>query len=191
MKEAVRDSHACLLVYDVSSRASLNNMLGFHNDIQHELSAARSRWRYISGFPRYHFDCKKKPVFVLANKVDLPTTSRAVTECEGRAFAASIGAKYCETSVKEDIGITEAIHTAITCALIHCAEIEIPELKEAEAKRFNERMKASKARMKEIYPYTYFLRRCRLDDTARGDTRALKLPRRRLLEMKSSAKRRR
>jgi hypothetical protein len=173
LKKTVRDSHVCLLVYDVANRKSFEQLWKFHDDMQLDMSSSHTRRKDKAGTARA-FD-SNKPVYLLANKVDLPATSRVVTESEGRAFAARIYAKYHEISVKQDMGITEVIFSAIAYGLIHHAETEIPKLKEAETARVMERIKLAKSKMKEKYPYTYFLRQCRLDDTSSDDTQRLSL----------------
>ncbi len=126
LSQTVSDSHASLLVYDVSNSASFEYLSTFYDSLQSKLSTLPSSMDSKS---------KKKPIFVVANKVDLPATHRVVTKSEGEEFAARIGAKYLETSAKDNMGVTEAINMAITYGLIHCAEVALPDLRKAVAER--------------------------------------------------------
>jgi hypothetical protein len=68
----VCESHVSVLIYDVSNRSSFDYLSDFYLNLQSELSSLPSS-----------SDGMQKPIFVLANKVDLPAT---VTKSEGQAF---------------------------------------------------------------------------------------------------------
>lgn len=92
---------AYLLVYDISSRASLDNLEVFDELIEKNLeSGLRPR-----GAPA--------PVKMVAgNKCDL-AESRAVSSAEGRAWAQAHGCGFMETSAKLMVNIEEIFETLI------------------------------------------------------------------------------
>ncbi len=84
LSQIVRDSHASLLVYKASNSITFEYLSAFYDSLQSELSTSPSSANSKS---------KKKPMFMMANKVDLPATDRVVAKSEGQDFATRIGAK--------------------------------------------------------------------------------------------------
>lgn len=126
--QVVRDSNACLFVYDMSNRPSFETLSKFHEAVQAELSTLQPT------SPSADTDCKRKPILVVANKIDLPPANWAIAKSEGRDFAARIGATYLETSAKADLKVSEMAAKAMSCGLIHRAEAALEDHREAEAR---------------------------------------------------------
>ena len=82
-----QEAHGIALVYDITSKDSFNKL-------QSHLEKMKSH------------ASKKVKLTVVGNKTDLES-KREVSYDEGRGFAESIGAEYCEVSAKDDENIKE------------------------------------------------------------------------------------
>ena len=125
LSSVIRESFVSLYIYDVSNRASFEFLSEFHDSLPLDILTLPSS---MDG------QCKKKPIVVVANKIDLSAT-RVVAQSEGQEFAARIGAKYIETSAKDNVGIKEAIFTVLVEGLIYYAELKLPNLRKEAAER--------------------------------------------------------
>ncbi len=85
--EFYKDAQGCILVYDVSSRESFEDL---------------DTW--IAEASKFGANPREMPITVCANKVD---KKRAVSEDEGRSFAMSRGFNYFETSAATGSNINE------------------------------------------------------------------------------------
>lgn len=85
-----RLSAAAVLVFDVTSRQSFDDLPFFLSNVQS-----------TAGTPHVLF-------LVIGNKTDYAPSARAVATAEARAFAESIGALYCETSAQTGAGVRQA-----------------------------------------------------------------------------------
>lgn len=95
-----RGSHCCILVFDVTSRASFSAM---------------EMWRkefLVQGEP---LDPANFPFIVLGNKTDL--NNREVSRKQALQYCGEIGAQYCEGSAKEDTDVEKTFLKAATAAL--------------------------------------------------------------------------
>lgn len=91
-----------LLVYDITSRQSLENLEYFDELIEKNVDAGLRP----SGSPQ--------PVKIVAgNKCDLSGENRAVSSAEGLAWAKSHGCGFMETSAKAMVNIEETFQTMI------------------------------------------------------------------------------
>ena len=79
-----RGSRAAALVYDVTDPESLSSLPRWHTEIMGAI--------------------QKQPFVVVGNKTDL---ERVQPRAAGEAFAASIGAKYVETSALDGSGVSD------------------------------------------------------------------------------------
>jgi small GTP-binding protein len=91
-------SLAAALVFDVTSYVSLSNLEGW----AHEISDVVPEQRFI----------------IVGNKCDL---ERAHWLCEAQAFAASLRARYIETSALTAVGVTPLFNTLALLASAHLA----------------------------------------------------------------------
>mmetsp|Transcript_735 Transcript_735/g.1990 ORF Transcript_735/g.1990 Transcript_735/m.1990 type:complete len:191 (+) Transcript_735:127-699(+) len=94
----MRGSDAFLLVFDVGSRTSYDELDDF-----------------VSGITRVKDvdSCEQLPVIIVGNKCDLTGDRRRVSREEAEHKAYSIGCKYCETSAMAAIGVDEAFELAV------------------------------------------------------------------------------
>lgn len=93
-KNLYRNADGILLVYDVTSRKSFENISNWIKTITENLNIDKSS--------------KKYPIiYVLGNKID--SRERQVTKEEGRTFVTDKGMKFMEVSAKMNINIYEAV----------------------------------------------------------------------------------
>ncbi|CAG9794158.1 unnamed protein product [Diatraea saccharalis] len=92
-----RNANAALLVFDITSVSSFNAIKGWVKELQSNVS-------------------EEMVVSLVGNKCDLQE-SRAVTYAEASSYAASIGAKYCETSALHDQNIEQVFLSTATALL--------------------------------------------------------------------------
>ncbi|XP_029907023.1 ras-related protein rab7 [Myripristis murdjan] len=95
-----RGSHCCMLVFDVTSKASFS---------------ALEVWReefLIQGEP---LDSSNFPFIVVGNKTDL--SNREVSRRQALHWCERIGAQYFEGSAKEDVDVDKAFLSAAQAAL--------------------------------------------------------------------------
>ena len=86
----LRDISVCILVFDLTSRRTFENVRGWMEFVRQE----RGEDRLV------HF-------YLVGNKADL-TEERAVSKEEGAALSESLGCReYCEVSAKRCLGISE------------------------------------------------------------------------------------
>ncbi|CAJ1051321.1 ras-related protein rab7 [Xyrichtys novacula] len=83
-----KGAHCCMLVFDVTSRASFSALEGWRQEY------------LIQGDPQDPFDF---PFIVLGNKTDLGT--REVSSRLAQQWCEEIGAEYFEGTAKEDLGV--------------------------------------------------------------------------------------
>jgi GTPase KRas protein len=89
--------HGYLLVYDVTKRDSMEDVLRFKEQLDR------------------HNESLRMPVVLVANKIDL-VSQRTVTTAEGVAFARKLGAgAFFEASAKQRVNVDEAF-----CELVRC-----------------------------------------------------------------------
>ncbi len=84
-----RNAHAAILVYDVTSLASLEALAAWASEVR----AANGPSLVLA---------------VLANKADVPAKSRVVSAAQGEAFALSIGALFAETTATDQASVSSA-----------------------------------------------------------------------------------
>lgn len=113
IRQNVRNSNACVLVYNMCSKPSFEALSTLYESIFIEITKTPYKW---------DLPCNKKPIIVVANKAELPSSLWAISRHEGERFAASIGGTFLETSAKEDVGVKEMTVAAIKGALIHYAK---------------------------------------------------------------------
>mmetsp|Transcript_21990 Transcript_21990/g.55202 ORF Transcript_21990/g.55202 Transcript_21990/m.55202 type:complete len:241 (-) Transcript_21990:409-1131(-) len=82
-----RGACAAIIVYDVSYRASYEKVKGWTQELKDNLEG-------------------DIVIAVVGNKCDLESSREVPTEV-GRTYAADIGAIFCETSARDNVGITE------------------------------------------------------------------------------------
>lgn len=85
-----RQSAAAVLVFDVTSRQSFDDLPFFLSSVQQACGTSHLL------------------LLVIANKVDMPASAREVSSAEGSMFAESMGALYYETSAHTGHGVVEA-----------------------------------------------------------------------------------
>lgn len=95
-----RGAHCCMLVFDVTSRASFSSL---------------EQWRkefLIQGEPE---DPKQFPFIVVGNKTDLP--DREVSQRLALQWCENVGAEYFEGSAKEDVDVERPFQRAAQMGL--------------------------------------------------------------------------
>ncbi|MBK5114437.1 MAG: GTP-binding protein [Candidatus Heimdallarchaeota archaeon] len=109
-----RGALGCLLVYDVTSRESFENLEGWLDEIQK--------------------NCTEIPIILVGNKIDLK--NRKVTKEDGKKFAAKMSKRlgykipYLETSAKTGETIKKVFTDLIT-TMVHDAEESMKRKEEA------------------------------------------------------------
>ena len=96
-----RGSHGILLVFDVTSQESFDNVRGWMQSIES--------------------NCDGKAVnkILIANKADL-VNKRVVTMEQGQQLAKEFGISYLETSAKDNVNVTDAF---MQLATVICARL--------------------------------------------------------------------
>ncbi|KAG8007410.1 Ras-related protein rab7 [Nibea albiflora] len=95
-----RGAHCCVLVFDVTSRASFSALDGWRKEF------------LIQGEPQ---DPSNFPFIVLGNKTDL--SDREVSGRQALQWCEEIGAEYFEGSAKEDQGVEKPFLRVAECGL--------------------------------------------------------------------------
>uniref|UniRef100_A0A915E2P7 Ras family protein n=1 Tax=Ditylenchus dipsaci TaxID=166011 RepID=A0A915E2P7_9BILA len=93
----LRNSIACILVFDITDRQSFSNLSGWINEIERS-------------------DCQPVALFIMANKSDLESR-RSVDLVEAKQFAQNHKAHYFETSALTGKGIETAMVHIADCVL--------------------------------------------------------------------------
>ncbi|KAI0179364.1 P-loop containing nucleoside triphosphate hydrolase protein [Hypoxylon sp. FL1284] len=94
----VAEADGCLLVYDAASKDSLAGLKQLYETIQGPL----------------HVGDKRKPVVVVANKIDLVRETEELALKEGVAFAESIESILVKTSAIDAIGFRDMLVEALS-----------------------------------------------------------------------------
>jgi len=94
-----RGAHGIFLVYDVTKRESFTHV---------------AKWLAEIDMYATNNDIVK---YLIGNKIDLGEDKRAVSEAEGKQFAAKNNLLFIECSSKDDIGINTAFETLINAVL--------------------------------------------------------------------------
>lgn len=89
----VAEADGCLLVYDAASKDSLVGLRQLYETIHETL----------------HVGDRRKPVVVVANKVDLVRETEELALREGIAFAESIDSVFIKASAKDAIGFDDML----------------------------------------------------------------------------------
>ncbi|RYR49232.1 hypothetical protein Ahy_A07g035576 isoform A [Arachis hypogaea] len=118
-----RGADCCVLVYDVNSMKSFENLNNWRDEflIQACLLNLRLRWQASPSDP------ENFPFVVIGNKIDIDGgNSRVVSEKKARAWCASKGnIPYFETSAKECVNVEEAFQCIAKDALKSGEEEEL------------------------------------------------------------------
>ncbi|KAH0590134.1 GTPase Ypt2 [Termitomyces sp. 'cryptogamus'] len=103
-----RGAMGILLVYDVTSENSFNNIRTWHANIEQHASEGVNK-------------------ILIGNKSDW-TDKKIVTEEQGRELAAELGIKFMETSAKANDGVEEAFFTLARFVLCYLGSVLVPRL---------------------------------------------------------------
>ena len=103
----VRHCEACILVYDVTSRESLEELGRYYKHFFEERSLERNGGHSRSySPPRGRF---RGLFLVIANKIDFDASEWEVSIEEGEDFSARIGAAFFQMSAKTGEGVTAGV----------------------------------------------------------------------------------
>mgnify|MGYP003725031195 CR=1 FL=1 len=98
-----RGSDACVLVFDVTSAASLTGLDYWRNE-------------FLQG--AFVADPASFPMIVFGNKVDEEQEAWAVTKAEAEAWCAKHGIPLFMTSAKNDIGVSEGFEAVARACML-------------------------------------------------------------------------
>ncbi|KAI8815174.1 P-loop containing nucleoside triphosphate hydrolase protein [Cladochytrium replicatum] len=139
-------AHGAMVVYDVSSRESFNNMRRWVRDFKAKVSGQQAKRpespQTSNGGTASDSELRDRKgplIMIVGNKTDLGEYSREVSTADGRAYATAHGFIFMETSAQDDTNVELAFNILLTEAY-HSEKdrLESAKLRIAEEERKND-----------------------------------------------------
>ncbi|KAI8811704.1 P-loop containing nucleoside triphosphate hydrolase protein [Cladochytrium replicatum] len=139
-------AHGAMVVYDVNSRESFNNMRRWVRDFKAKVAGQQAKRpespQANSGATASDSELKERKgplIMIVGNKTDLGESAREVSTADGRAYATAHGFMFMETSAKDDTNVELAFNVLMTEAY-HSEKdrLESAKLRIAEEERRND-----------------------------------------------------